>query len=117
MSNSANETTKEMLLIELEKELHYHQNGGTAYRVQTTQLSIQVVNQVSDVICFINKKKAYDIVAGILPKEDEHRLQDISKMLSIIVRDLEMQKNLPADVRAFVDEKMKDFDSLKFKKD
>ena len=111
----SNIVTKEELIIELEKELHYHMDGGTAYRIKTTQLSIQVVNRTSDINCFYDRQHSYDTVAKALPDQDEYRLQDVSKMISIIVRDLELKKNLPADVKAFADEKMKNFKSLKFK--
>lgn len=115
MDSSTEMVTKKELLIELGNELHYHSNGGTRYRRETTELAIIVASQIHDVTIFFNRKKAYDAATEMLINQDEDRLQDISKMLSVIIRDLENQKTLPEDVKAFANAKMKDFKFLKFK--
>lgn len=115
MSEPETAVTQQELLIELEKELQYHLEGGTSYRIQTSRFALQVVEKNRDVAYFIDRDSAYNVVAEALPNQDEYRLQDVSKMISVIVRDLELQKTLPPEIKAFADEKMKDFKSLKFK--
>ena len=115
MDSDKEVVTKIELLMELDCELYYHSNGGTPYRRQTTELAIIVASQTHDITVFFDRKKAYDTVAELLITHDEHRLQDVSKMLSVIIRDLKNKKTLPEDVKAYVNAKMKDFKFLKFK--
>lgn len=115
MSEARESVSKEELIMELRGELHYHSDGGTSYRRETADFALQIAEQVSDITVFFDRGKTYTLVAEFLKNSDEYRLRDVSKMLSVIIRDLERQKRLPKDVKAYAETKMKDWKSLKFK--
>lgn len=79
MDSGKDIVTKKELLIELDNELHYHSNGGTRYRRETTELAIVVANQIHDVTVFFDRKKAYDTVAETQIIQDEYQLQDVTR--------------------------------------
>jgi RIO-like serine/threonine protein kinase len=45
-------------LHELQKELKFHQNGGTSYRQKTAELSLEVANKVRAVAPFLEREVA-----------------------------------------------------------
>lgn len=109
------EVSKNELLRELEKELEYHQGGGTRYRQETTRMAMEVArNQAVKPAQLVRGKSADLVVRSSLRFENEDRKRDVSKMLSVVTRDLLNKKTLPDDVVQFANEKMKNFKTLKF---
>lgn len=106
--------TKEEFVKELEDELAYHLDGGTSYRQDTTRYSLDIANSLPDTSLIFDREKTYDKVKEFYPDMDEERLQDVSKMLNVIVRDLYSKKNLDEETKRYVEEKMKKFTGLKF---
>lgn len=114
MTQSPKRVTKEELVKELAGELHYHSNGGTTYRQDTTRMALEVARQLADTSLFYNRTQSLSAVRSLLRESDEHRLLDVSKMLSVVTRDLHRKKTLPGDVKAYVEVKRKQKKPLTF---
>lgn len=91
--------TKEEFVKELEDELAYHLDGGTSYRQDTTRYSLEIATSFPDIYTFFYREQSYETVKEFYPNMDEDRLKDVSKMLSVIVRDLHMKKNMSEELK------------------
>lgn len=99
--------TKPELLNELEDELAYHLDGGTSYRQDTTRYALSFAKTVPDIYVFFSRDDSYHRVRDYYPNLDEDRLKDVSKMLSVIVRDLHMKKNMSEELKAELAKRIK----------
>lgn len=107
--------TKKEFVKELEDELAYHLDGGTSYRQDTTRYSLSIAQSLPDIAILFDREYTVEKVKEFYPNMDEDRLQDVSKMLNVIVRDLHNKKNMDEETKRYVEEKMKNFKGLKFK--
>lgn len=114
MNEMRSTVSKEELLEELRGELEYHKGGGTSYRQETTRFAMQVANQLTSTRPFSNRKKTFVVVKRVLNEKNEHRLLDVSKMLSVVTRDLHNKKTLPDDAKAYVEAKKRNRKPLAF---
>ena len=107
--------SKSELLEELKRELNYHENGGTKYRQDTTRWAMKVAqNDFVEPEKLVQRNSAHELVKLSLNLHDEERVNDVSKMLSVVTRDLLNKKMLPDDVVEFAKRKMDGFTGLKF---
>lgn len=83
--------SKQDLLKELEKELEYHKDSGTSYRIRTTELAIKVINSTEE-DTFTDKETVRSEIEKGLVDEDEERKQDVTKLICVIMKDI---KNEP----------------------
>ena len=97
--------SKQELLHEMNKELRFHQNGGTPYRQKTAKLAVEVVKQVADTTVFHNRMNALTTVNDLLVDSDNHRKSDVAKMVAVIVGDLQRKKTLPPGMEKYVEQK------------
>jgi hypothetical protein len=84
---------------ELEKEVSYLNDGATSYRQKTAELSLRVAELVKDVKPFFSLDTALQTVKNFFPKEDVFRLQDVAKMLSVVLNDLLSKATLPDELK------------------
>lgn len=99
------EISKEELLKELNLELAYHSEGGSTYRSETTRYSLNVATSLPDTQLFFNRDDTYVEVKLLYPELDEDRLRDVSKMLSVITRDLYRKKTMTPELKAFLEDR------------
>ncbi|ASS86459.1 hypothetical protein NSQ51_10625 [Geobacillus sp. FSL K6-0789] len=92
-------------LEELRQELRFQQNGGTSYRKQTAQLSLQVAQKAGCIDPFFNRESAKRTVSQLLPDLDLFRIEDVAKMLNVIARELHMNATLSDEVRDYIHQK------------
>ncbi|AKM19577.1 Uncharacterised protein [[Flavobacterium] thermophilum] len=92
-------------LEELRQELRFQQNGGTSYRKQTAQLSLQVAEKAGCIDPFFNRESAKRTVSQLLPDLDLFRIEDVAKMLNVIARELHMNATLSDEVRDYIHQK------------
>lgn len=85
---------KSRLKTELQKEFSYLEG----YRKQTAQLAIQVLDNLKDVNVFLNMESSLTTVKDLL-NEDEYRLQDVAKMLNVLMSELMSKDNLTDDMK------------------
>lgn len=85
---------KSRLITELQKEVSYLEG----YRKQTAQLALQILNQVEDVNVFLIMESSLSVVDSLL-NEDEYRMQDVAKMLNVLLRDLTKDDNLTDEMK------------------
>lgn len=105
---------RQELLDELNKELHFLQNGGTSYRQETAELSLKVVSQVQDPAVFRDRLSAFETANRLLGQEDSQRVMDVSKMISVVASDLHRQKKQPLEMKEYVEQKRKNRKPLAF---
>jgi hypothetical protein len=114
MNEMRNTVSKQELVNELLSELDYHQNGSTTYRMETTRFALQVATQLVSTKLFFDRNKTLEFVRRALNEVNEHRLLDVSKMLSVVTRDLHNKKTLPEDAKAYVESKKQNRKRLAF---
>jgi AraC-like DNA-binding protein len=102
-------------LHELQKELHFHLNGGTSYRQKTAELSLQVAHQVGSVVPFFESKLAKETVSRLLPDLDHYRVEDVTKMLHVIAKELSRNANLSDELKSYVQQKHLNRKTLSFR--
>ena len=107
--------SKDELVKELEDELAYHLDGGTKYRQDTTRYSLAIAKSMPGTDLFFDREQTLAKVKDLHPDMDVDRLQDVSKMLNVIVRDIHSKKNLDEDTKRYVEEKIKNFKGITFK--
>lgn len=84
---------------ELAKEVAYMKKGGTSYRQKTAELSLNLAEKVKDVSIFLNRNDVYNLVNAQVPVEDDDRAQDVTKMLNVVLLDLNLKANQSEDRR------------------
>lgn len=75
-------------LDELEKERDFYVKEGIPSKAQIADLSLQVAEKTGDVIPFTDRKRAKQVVLDTFPELPEERVEDVGKMLHVVVRDL-----------------------------
>lgn len=85
--------TVQQLEQELLKEAKFLEQGATAYRQQTAELSLKVLKSVQDITPFFNRSRALDIVSTVLNFSDAERQQDVAKMLHVLFTQMSNQQN------------------------
>ena len=85
---------KNRLKQELEKEISYLED----YRKQTAKFSLTVLEQVEDIYVFINMDSSFKTVERLLD-EDYYRLQDVAKMLNVLLRNLMLEDSLSDEMK------------------
>jgi phosphoribosyl-ATP pyrophosphohydrolase len=108
--------TLEEFLQELQRELHYHSDGGTSYRRETAEISIKVANKVRKVTPFIKLEEAKEIVHHLFNNIDQHRAEDVAKMMYSIAVDIHYKSNTSDEIRQYVQEKSTNRKPLSFVK-
>jgi hypothetical protein len=103
-------------LHELQKELKFHQDGGTSYRQQTAKLSLEVARKVGSVVTFLDSEIAKQTVSHLFSGIDCYRVEDVAKMLHTIARELHMNATLYDEVKAYVQQKRHHLKPLSFVK-
>jgi hypothetical protein len=103
-------------LHELQKELKFHQDGGTSYRQQTAKLSLEVARKVGSVVPFLDSEIAKQTVSHLLSDVDCYRAEDVAKMLHTIARELHMNATLSDEVKAYIQQKRQHRKPLSFVK-
>lgn len=91
---------KSRLKTELEKELSYLEG----YRKRTAQLAMQVLDNVEDVNVFLEMESSHTVVKDCL-NEDEYRMQDVGKMLNVLLGNLMMDDNLTDEMKQKLEER------------
>lgn len=86
---------------ELEREVSYL----TDYRQKTAELSLRVAELVKDVKPFFSLDTALQTVRKVFPKEDRFRLEDVAKMLSVVLNDLLSKATLPDGMKQKLNER------------
>lgn len=99
---------------ELTGLFNYLSDGGTEYRKKTAELALTVAKQVVDPYDFWSRARAAEHLFNRLPGLDEERRKDVSKMLSVTVRDLHRKYNRSSEVARYVEEKRKKRKPLAF---
>lgn len=110
----ANQVTYREYVQELAKELQYHSNGGTDYRRKTAELALMVAESTLNPYLFWERELVFQELFKRLPGLDTDRYNDVSKMLSVVVRDLHNKKNRTKDVQQYVEMKRKKRKPLAF---
>lgn len=103
-------------LTELQKEFDYQANGGTSYRKRTAMLALEVAHQIGDTAPFFDLENVRETVSVLYPKLDTERVEDVSKFLCTIAKDLYLKANLSDEVKAYVQQKRKHQKPLSFVK-
>lgn len=93
------------LVGELEKEQRYLGQGGTRYRQTTVQMSLQVAEKTKTLRPFFNRQEAKRVVESVFPHADEHRVNDVAKMLNVVAKELRLKSNLSDEALAYVRKK------------
>ncbi|MBO1002875.1 hypothetical protein ACFSKI_03595 [Pseudogracilibacillus auburnensis] len=91
----------------LRQEYEYHKNGGTEYRQETARLSLDVAMEVKEVKPFLNPLSSKKLVLKHLPLLDNHRKDDVAKMLRVLAKSMYLENNTTNEVKEYVDRKMK----------
>lgn len=107
MQETQNTVSKSELLNELGKEYSYHAQDGATYRSQTTEIAIEVASKLHRTDLFFDREKTFQFVTKEFVNLDEDRRKDVSKMLTVITRDLHRKKTLPEDVKMQLEERRK----------
>lgn len=116
MFEPTSDVTKEALLTELNLELQYHEADGPSYRSETTRLAIKVANSLPDTDVYFDRSETLKVVKKLIKEENEYRLLDVAKMLSVITKDLHRRKNVPEDIKVLLEERKKKRKPLKIVK-
>ncbi|MFJ7850788.1 hypothetical protein ACIQZM_18110 [Peribacillus sp. NPDC097206] len=85
---------KSRLKTELQKELSYLEG----YRKRTAQLAMQVLDNIEDVNVFLEMESSLTVVKDLL-NEDEYRLQDVAKMLNVLLGHLIKDDNISDEMK------------------
>lgn len=110
----AKQVTYREYVQELAKELQYHSNGGTNYRRTTAELALMVAESTANPYSFWEREQVSNELFKRLPGLDTERNKDVSKMLSVVVRDLHNKKNRTQDVQQYVEMKRRKRKPLAF---
>lgn len=102
-----NRVTHSEFVKELKQEVLYQMDGGTNYRKRTAELALLVAETTVDPYTFWERNHVAVDLFKRLPGLDKERNQDVSKMLSVVVRDLHNKKNRSSDVQRYVEMKQK----------
>jgi signal transduction histidine kinase len=98
---------------ELTNEVNFMKKGGTTYRRKTAELSLDVAKVVKNVNNFYNRDVAYKTVADILSFEDEYRLEDVAKMLNVVLLDIHSKVNQSDELKTYLVERARNRKPLK----
>lgn len=102
---------------ELQDEVEFHAvESGTSYRRKTAELSLDVAKTVEMVSPLLKANAAINIVSRLMPRLDNHRLEDVSKMLNVIAKDIYMDATLSNEAKAYVDYKRENQKPITLKK-
>ena len=97
----------QVFLDELARETDWLKNGGTTYRVKTAELSLEVANKTSDIDAFSSRDMVMQLVTMLLPDIDVERAKDVAKMLYTVYSTLELEANIPLDIKQMLFERKK----------
>lgn len=103
---------KSRLITELQNQASYLEG----YRKRTAQLAMQVLDNVEDVNVFLEMESSHTVVKDFL-NEDKYRLQDVAKMLTVLLGNLMMNDNLTDEMEQKVEERkrLRKEDGVRFK--
>lgn len=105
-----------MFIQELQKELHFQQNGGTSYRTKTAQLSLEAAQKIGSIVPFSDRETAKQTVSQLFPDLNLFRIEDVAKVLHVVARELCLNAALSDEVKAYVQEKRQQRKPLSFLK-
>lgn len=100
-------------LYRLKQEYEYHKNGGTKYRTETAKLSLEIAMKVKKANPFLDPLTSKQLVINYLPFLDDHRKNDVAKMLRVIAKNIYIEKNTPDEVKQYIENKSKNKKILK----
>jgi hypothetical protein len=103
-------------LNEIRKEVNYHSEGGTSYRQKTSELSLVVASKVGRITPFFDRKNARQIVIGMVPDADKNEVEDVTKMLQVVARELKRKATLPESIKDYIDQKRRNRKPIRFKR-
>lgn len=93
------EVSHSNLINELSKELQYLENGGTSYRKETARRALTVARETRDIHVFTDRNLAIKTTSNFLIEEDTHRINDVAKMLNVVVSDLHYKASLSDEIK------------------
>ncbi|RKJ52215.1 hypothetical protein D7X33_31990, partial [Butyricicoccus sp. 1XD8-22] len=78
-----------------------------SYREETAKLSLEVAMKVGKVTPFLSPSTSRRLVFYHLPFLDNHRKNDVVKMLRVLAKSLYLENNTSNEVREYVSNKLK----------
>lgn len=111
-----NKVPFDKFLQELQMEFDYHANGGTSYRKTAAMLGLEVARQIGDTAPFFDLETSRETVLALYPELDTERVEDVSKFLCTIAKDLYFKVSLSDDVKSYIQQKRKHRKPLSFVK-
>lgn len=90
---------------ELTNEVNFMQVEATTYRRKTAELALFVAKKRSSLNFFLNRDAAYKAVSNVLPAEDVFRLEDVAKMLHVVLLDLHSEANRSDELEAHLNKR------------
>lgn len=102
-----------LFLSELQKEEEYL-SQSTPYRYKTAQMAAETAKKFSCIDLFLDEQEVRKTVLSVFPEADEERVKDVTKMLRVIARDLQIKSSLSNEAKEYIARKRKPF-SLKNK--
>ncbi|GKV69769.1 hypothetical protein NCCP2716_22670 [Sporosarcina sp. NCCP-2716] len=67
----------------LQQEVDYFHEGATAYRRRTAELAFQALQSADSTSYFSNRPHARQYVSAIFATEDDERIDDVAKALTV----------------------------------
>jgi hypothetical protein len=115
--NDKEEVPFPTLIKELEQEIHYHANGGTSYRKETAQFALQIAEKIGEFAPLLKRETVHEWVTRELAHLDRYRHEDITKMLYVIARDLQLKHTMSDEMNEYLHQKRLNRKPLTFKND
>lgn len=92
-------------LAKLKDGLEYLSDGGTSYRIETAQISLNVAIQAGTILPFILKEDAKSTVLNYFPNLDYERIGDVSKFLTTIANHFKIETFLTEDAKKYFEQR------------
>lgn len=107
----------EQFYNQLYNQYLYLCDGGTSYRIESSRLSLEVAKQENNIEFFFDFDQATNIVSSYFSNIDEDRLHDVSKMLYLNANRVKGKNTQPKEIKAAIEERMKNRKPLRLTKD
>lgn len=100
-------------LQELEREVEYQQ-AGTSYRLKTSEMGLSAAKEWGRDTDYSNREHVMSLVRKLHPNEDEERVRDVAKFLTVLNHSLKSKRERTPEVQAYIDKKKKNWKGLRF---
>lgn len=108
---------KELLFEAFYKYLYnqylYLCDGATGYRIKTSKLALEVVEQTKDIEPFLNLDQTIKVVISCFSDLDNERLNDVSKMLHLSANVVKTRMTMSDEMKKAIEDRRKNRKTLR----